>query len=63
MPFLPTYRGYFDIDPDYFPVVNENVITKHPDMWKKFYPHKTFVELLKTTVDALDRKKKAFYLG
>ena len=58
MPFLPTYRGYFDIDPDYFPVVNENVITKHPDMWKKFYPHKTFVELLKTTVDALDRKKK-----
>ena len=47
---LEKYRNYFDIDPDYFPAVNESVITKNPDMWKKFYPHETFVKLIKDTV-------------
>lgn len=28
------YRHYFDIDPDYFPAVNEAVINNNPDMWK-----------------------------
>lgn len=28
MPMLEKYRHYFDIDPDYFPAVNEAVITK-----------------------------------
>ena len=32
MPMLETYRHYFDIDPDYFPAVNEAVITNNPDM-------------------------------
>ena len=53
-----TYRHYFDIDPDYFPAVNEKVINDNPDMWKKFFPHETFVKLLKTTVGVLDRKQK-----
>ena len=38
MPMLEKYRHYFDIDPDYFPAVNEAVIMKNPDMWKKFFP-------------------------
>ena len=25
------YRHYFDIDPDYFPAVNEAVINNNPD--------------------------------
>ena len=49
------YRHYFDIDPDYFPAVNEAVINRIPDMWKKFFPHETFVKLLRTTVNVLDR--------
>ena len=52
------YRHYFDIDPDYFPAVNEAVINRIPDMWKKFFPHETFVKLLRTTVNVLDRKQK-----
>lgn len=52
------YRHYFDIDPDYFPAVNADVIKKNPDLWKKFYPHDTFVKLLKHTVDVLTRKQK-----
>lgn len=55
---METYRKYFDIDPDYFPAVNEDVIKKEPDLWKKYYPHETFVKLLKQTVSVLERKQK-----
>lgn len=58
MPILENYRHYFDIDPDYFPAVNEAVINSKPDMWKKFFPHETFIKLLKNTVSVLDRKQK-----
>ena len=58
MPMLEKYRHYFDIDPDYFPAVNEAVIMKNPDMWKKFFPHETFIKLVKNTVSVLERKQK-----
>ncbi|WP_293729017.1 hypothetical protein [uncultured Phascolarctobacterium sp.] len=58
MPMLEKYRHYFDIDPDYFPAVNEAVINKNPEMWKKFFPHETFIKLIKNTVDVLSRKQK-----
>lgn len=58
MPMLEMYRHYFDIDPDYFPAVNEAVIMNNPEMWKKFFPHETFIKLVKNTVDVLDRKQK-----
>lgn len=55
---LDIYRHYFDIDPDYFPAVNEAVINNNPDMWKKYYPHATFVKLVKDTVSVLRREQK-----
>ena len=55
---MENYRHYFDIDPDYFPAVNEAVINSNPDMWKKFFPHDTFIKLVKNTVNVLDRKQK-----
>lgn len=58
MPILEKYRHYFDIDPEYFPVVNEALINSKPDHWKKFFPHETFVKLIKNTVNVLDRKQK-----
>ena len=58
MSILENYRHYFDIDPDYFPAVNEAVINSKPDMWKKFFPHETFIKLLRNTVNVLDRKQK-----
>lgn len=58
MPMLEKYRHYFDIDPDYFPAVNEAVITKNPEMWKKFFPHETFIKLIKNAIDVLERKQK-----
>ena len=51
------YRQYFDIDPEYFPQVNEAEIESHPDLWKKFYPHETFVRLLKDAIRVLSRKQ------
>lgn len=58
MPILEKYRHYFDIDPEYFPAVNEALINSEPDLWKKFYPHDTFIKLIKNTINVLDRKQK-----
>ena len=55
---LDKYRDYFDIDPEYFPQVNEDFINNQPDHWKKFYPHETFVRLVKDTISVLSRKQR-----
>ena len=55
---METYRKYFDIDPDFFPAVNNDVIKKEPNLWKKFFPHETFIKLIKQVVSVLDRKQK-----
>lgn len=52
------YRKFFDIDPEYYPQVNEAIINQKPDLWKSFYPHKTFVKLIKDTINVLDRVHK-----
>ena len=53
-----SYREYFNIDPEYFPQVDKKLIAEKPDLWKKFWPHPTFVQLLKAMVDVLERKQK-----
>ena len=53
-----SYRDYFNIDPEYFPQVDKRIIDQQPDLWKKFYPHPSFVQLLKSMVDVLERKQK-----
>lgn len=58
MPILDKYRDYFRIDPEYFPQVNEAIINNNPDLWKKFYPHETFVKLIKDTINVISRKQK-----
>ena len=55
---MDTYRKYFDIDPDFFPAVDSDVIKKEPNLWKKFFPHETFIKLLKNAVSVLERKQK-----
>lgn len=53
-----SYREHFNIDPEYFPQVDKKLIEEKPDLWKKFWPHPTFVQLLKAMVDVLERKQK-----
>ena len=54
---MAKYREYFDIDPEYFPQVNKDIIESQPDLWKKFYPHETFVRLVKDTISILSRNE------
>ena len=51
------YRDYFDIDDQYFPCVDEAAIRAGVD-WKKFYPHETFIRLLKDVEHVLSRQEK-----
>lgn len=53
------YKCYFSIDKEYFPVVTEGLMDNDREMWTRFYPHETFIKLLKDTIDVLTRKKKA----
>ena len=55
---MKKYRDYFAIDPEYFPAVDEKLIDQGKVDWKKFFPHATFVSLLKNVVRVLERKDK-----
>ena len=55
---LDKYSDYFEIDPEYLSQINEAEIESHPDLWKKFYPHETFVKLVKDTISVISRKQK-----
>ena len=52
------YRDYFDIDPEFFPAVNASVIEQHPNLWEKFYPHETFVKLMRDLISCVGRLQK-----
>lgn len=52
------YRDYFDIDPEFFPAVNASVIEQRPDLWEKFYPHETFVKLMRDLISCVSRLQK-----
>ena len=52
------YREYFDIDPEFFPAVNASVIEQHPNLWEKFYPHETFVKLMRDLISCISRLQK-----
>lgn len=58
MPLTTKYRQYFDIDPEYLPVVNDKAINDNPELWKKFFPHETFINLVKNTIRVLERKQR-----
>ena len=51
------YRDYFDIDPEYYPQVNEARIKSDPELWKKYYPHESFVRLLGDTIRVISKKE------
>ncbi len=54
---VSTYRKYFDIKKQYYPCVTDELIRKGDVDWRDFYPHPTFVGLLETTANVLERKQ------
>jgi len=51
------YKDYFQIDENYFPCVNESAINAGL-RWDDFYPHATFIDLLRKTERILSRHEK-----
>jgi hypothetical protein len=51
------YKDYFQIDENYFPCVNESAINAGLK-WDEFYPHSTFIDLLRKTERMLSRSEK-----
>ena len=41
------YKDYFGIRPDYAPCMTLADINKTPETWLGFYPHDSFVEILR----------------
>lgn len=50
------YKDYFNIDPKYYAAVTETLIKNGQVRWEAFYPHETFVKLLKYTHTMLSGK-------
>ena len=57
------YIDFFAINPEYFPQVNEKLMRERPDHWKTFYPHDSFLKLLKGTIDVISGKQKVSLWG
>jgi len=51
------YKDYFQIDENYFPCVNESAINAGLK-WDEFYPHATFIDLLRKTECMISRQEK-----
>lgn len=53
-----SYERFFNIDDNFHPVVDQTAISANPDLWKGYYPHETFVKLLKSALNVLEGTKK-----
>lgn len=51
------YKNYFDIDENFYASVSDELIAGGFVDWNSFYPHKTFVRLLKDTASILRRQQ------
>lgn len=55
---MANYESYFDIDSKFRPQIDRGQIESDPDLWRQFYPHESFVGLIKATIDVLNRTKQ-----
>ena len=53
-----SYSTYFDIDPRYAPSVTDDLLKNKFVDWTKYYPHETFIKMLKTAERVLSRQEK-----
>jgi hypothetical protein len=56
------YKDYFGIRPDYAPIMTRESINKSPETWLAFYPHPSFVEILREMLKALAGGKKTLWI-
>ncbi len=56
------YKDYFGIRPDYAPIMTRANIDKSPETWLAFYPHDSFVEILRGLLNSLNGGKKTLWI-
>ncbi|NBJ16968.1 MAG: hypothetical protein FNP40_15715 [Dehalobacter sp. 4CP] len=56
------YIEYFNIDKDFFRCIDQEAICMNPELWKKTYPHPTFVDLLKNVERMLAGSKSPVWV-
>lgn len=56
------YKDYFGIRPDYAPIMTRENINKSPETWLAFYPHPSFVEILREVLKSLAGGKKTLWI-
>ena len=56
------YKDYFGIRPDYAPIMTLANINKSPDTWLAFYPHGSFVDILRELLKSLNGGNKTLWI-
>ena len=56
------YRDYFGIRPDYAPCMTLADINKTSETWLGFYPHDSFVEILRELLKSLEGGNKTLWI-
>ena len=56
------YKDYFTVNEDYAPCMTRDAINRDERTWLNFYPHQTFVSLLRSLLESLDGGHKSLWL-
>lgn len=56
------YKDYFKISEDYAPCMTREAINREPRTWLQFYPHETFVKLLRDLLACMNGGNKSVWL-
>ena len=56
------YKDYFKVNEDYAPCMTKDAINRHPRTWLNFYPHQTFISILKNLLESLDGGNKSLWI-
>jgi hypothetical protein len=59
---MALYKDYFGIKAGYSPIMTREGINKSPETWLNFYPHKSFVEILRELFKSLGGGKKSLWI-
>lgn len=59
---MTLYKDYFAIRPDYAPCMTLEDINKTPETWLGFYPHDSFVEIVRELLKSLDGGNKTLWI-
>jgi len=56
------YKDYFGVRPDYAPCMTLADIDKTPETWLGFYPHDSFVEIVRELLKSLEGGTKTLWI-